>query len=75
MKKKKPFAQFYYMLDKAQRVAFFKEAFPLMGVSHSTFCYKAMHGNIYPSEALRIKDVLIKYGCSKETLLSMGIVE
>jgi len=72
---RKTFARFYALLSKEDRVGFFKKAFPLMGVSHSTFYYKAKHGNIYPSEAAKIKEVLIEYGCTKEDLLSLGVVE
>jgi len=75
MRRNKFYARFYANLDKAQRVAFFKEAFPLLGVSHSTFYYKVEHGNLYPKEAFRIKDVLIKYGCTREDLLSLGVME
>lgn len=72
---KKPFARFYALLSKGQRVSFFKKAFPKMGISHSTFYYKAAHGNLYPSEATAIKDILKEYGCTSEELLSMGVVE
>ena len=72
---RRPYARFYALLSKEDRVAFFKKAFKLMGVSHSTFYYKAKHGNIYPSETVKIKEVLIEYGCTKEELLSMGVME
>lgn len=75
MRRNRFYAKFYANLSKAQRVAFYREAFPLMGVSHSTFYYKVEHGNIYPSEACRIKDVLKKYGCTREDLLSLGVME
>lgn len=75
MRKKKPFAKFYDTLGKAERIAFYKEAFPLLGCSHSTFYYKVAHGNLLPKEALHIKEVLKKYGCTGEMLLSMGVLE
>lgn len=75
MRRNKFYARFYDNLDKAQRVAFYKEAFPLMKVSHSSFYYKVRHGNLLPKEAYRIKDVLKKYGCTTEDLLSLGVVE
>lgn len=71
----KPFVKFYSMLDKRDRVQFFKEAFPLLGIARSSFYYKVSHGNLYPSEAAKIKHVLEKYGCSEKDLLSLGVVD
>lgn len=75
MHKTRPFAHFYTFLDKCDRVRFVREALPILGISKSTFYYKATHGNLLPSEALKLKQVLIKYGATKQQLVSMGVVE
>lgn len=75
MTKKRPFAHFYTFLDKRDRVRFIRDALPILGISKSTFYYKALHGNLLPSEALKLKDVLIKYGATKQQLISMGVLE
>lgn len=74
---KKPFAKFYAFLSKEDRVKFYSEAWPLLEkhMCRSTFYYKVKYGNLLPHEALLIKDILKKYGATKEVLLSLGIVE
>lgn len=75
MKKKRPFAHFYTFLDKRDRVRFIRDALPILDIPKSTFYYKATHGNLLPSEALKLKNVLIKYGATKQLLISLGVVE
>ncbi len=72
-----PFAKFYAFLSKEDRVKFYKEAWPRLEkhMVRSTFYYKMKYGNLLPHEALLIKDLLKKYGATKEVLLSLGIVE
>ena len=48
---------------------------PLLGIPNSTFYYRVHHGNMFPSDLLKIKHLMIKYGCTQEMLLSMGIME
>ena len=71
----RPFARFYTSLDKADRMDFRKAAMPLLGIPNSTFYYRVHHGNMFPSDLLKIKHLMINYGCTQEMLLSMGIME
>lgn len=75
--RKKPLARFYDFLSKKDRVNFYREAWPRLEnhMCRSTFYYKLKNGNLLPHEALLIKDILKKYGATKEVLLSLGIVE
>lgn len=73
-RRKKPFTQFFSMLDKCVRADFVKEAYPIVGCCRSTFYYKTVHGNLYPSEAVKIKDVLVKYGATEEDLYALGVL-
>lgn len=73
-KRKKPFAQFFSMIDKNQRSNFIKEAIQIIGCSRSAFYYKTLHGNLYPCEAVKIKQLLVRYGAKDEDLRAMGIL-
>lgn len=73
-KHKKLFAHFFSMLDKNVRANFVREAYTIIGCSRSAFYYKTLHGNLYPSEAVKIKDILVKYGAKDEDLRAMGVV-
>lgn len=74
MRKMKAFARFYSLLDKRERVGLKNEVIEILCIPNSTFYYKVHHGNLLPSEAIKIRNVLLKYGASKDELKAMGVI-